>query len=43
MYTVDFSLDKSCKGEVVKSVGEVVPDTVIAVFLANFIIETIDC
>ena len=43
MYTINFSLYKSSQGKVVKSVSEVIPDTVVAILFADFIIETINC
>ena len=41
--TVYFSLNDSCKREVIESIGEVVPDIVVAVLLCNLIVESINC
>lgn len=43
MNAVNLSLDKGGKREVVESVGEIVPYTVIAVLFADLVIEAIDC
>ena len=41
--TVYLSLNNSCKRKVVESIGEIVPDVVVAVLLGNLIVESIDC
>ena len=42
MDTIYLPLNDSRKRQVVESIGEVVPDIVVAVFLGNLIVESID-
>ena len=43
MHAVDLSLNESRKRKVVKSIGEIVPDRVVAVLLPDLVVEAVDC